>query len=84
MPDFNAITSEYGLGYRWKVWCVAELGKQKRRFKFSFQVLSLLMIMGPVPWFGYKFISEAKQFLDSGQVISQEQFGRSVANIFDN
>lgn len=63
---------------------MAELGKRKRRFKFSFQVLSLLMIMGAVPWFGYQFISEAKQFLDSGQLISQEQFGRSVANTFYN
>ena len=42
------------------------------------------MIMGAVPWFGYQFISEAKQFLDSGQLISQEQFGRSVANTFYN
>ena len=63
---------------------MAELRRRKRSFKFSFQVLSLLVVMGAVPWLGYQFISEAKQFLDSGQLISQEQFGRSVANTFYN
>ena len=63
---------------------MAELLRRKRSFKFSFQVLSLLVVMGAVPWLGYQFISEAKQFLDSGQLISQEQFGRSVANTFYN
>jgi len=63
---------------------VAELRRRKRSFKFSLQVLSLFVVMGAVPWLGYQFISEAKQFLDSGQLISQEQFGRSVANTFYN
>lgn len=63
---------------------MAELRRRKRRYNFSFQVLSLLVVMAAVPWFGYQFISEAKQFLDSGQLISQEQFGRSVANTFYN
>lgn len=61
---------------------MAELRRRKRSFKFSIQVVSLLVVMGAVPWLGYQFISEAKQFLDSGQLISQEQFGRSVANTF--
>ena len=63
---------------------MAELRRRKRSFKFSIQVVSLLVVMGAVPWLGYQFISEAKQFLDSGQLISQEQFGRSVANTFYN
>ena len=63
---------------------MAELRRRKRSFKFSLQVLSLFVVMGAVPWLGYQFISEAKQFLDSGQLISQEQFGRSVANTFYN
>ena len=63
---------------------MAKLPSKKRRFKLSFQVLSLLVVMSAVPWLGYQFISEAKQFLDSGQLLSQEQFGRSVANTFYN
>jgi two-component system sensor histidine kinase ChvG len=63
---------------------VAELRRRKRGFKLSLQVLSLLVVTGAVPWLGYQFINEAKQFLDSGQLISQEQFGRSVANTFYN
>jgi signal transduction histidine kinase len=58
--------------------------RRKRGFKLSFQVLSLLVALSAVPWLGYQFISEAKQFLDAGQLISQEQFGRSVANTFYN
>ncbi len=63
---------------------MAEFRRRKRGFKLLFQALSLLVVMGTVPWLGYQFISEAKQFLDSGQLISQEQFGRSVANTFYN
>ena len=44
----------------------------------------MLAVLSAVPWLGYQFISEAKQFLDAGQLISQEQFGRSVANTFYN
>ena len=63
---------------------MAQLIRRKRGFKLSFQVLSLFVVLAAVPWLGYQFISEAKQFLDSGQLISQEQFGRSVANTFYN
>jgi len=63
---------------------VAQVVRRKRGFKLSFQVLSLLVALSAVPWLGYQFISEAKQFLDAGQLISQEQFGRSVANTFYN
>ena len=63
---------------------VAEFRRRKRSFKLSFQVLSLIVVLAAVPWLGYQFINEAKQFLDSGQLISQEQFGRSVANTFYN
>ena len=63
---------------------VAEFRKRKRSFKLSLQVLGLFVVMGAVPWLGYQFVSEAKQFLDSGQLLSQEQFGRSVANTFYN
>ena len=63
---------------------MAQVVRRKRGFKLSFQVLSLLVALSAVPWLGYQFISEAKQFLDAGQLISQEQFGRSVANTFYN
>ena len=63
---------------------MAQVLRRKRGFKLSFQVLSLLAVLSAVPWLGYQFISEAKQFLDAGQLISQEQFGRSVANTFYN
>ena len=63
---------------------MAQVLRRKRGFKLSFQVLSLLAVLSSVPWLGYQFISEAKQFLDAGQLISQEQFGRSVANTFYN
>ena len=63
---------------------MAQVVRRKRGFKLSFQVLSLLAALSAVPWLGYQFISEAKQFLDAGQLISQEQFGRSVANTFYN
>ena len=63
---------------------MAEFRRRKRSFKLSFQVLSLIVVLAAVPWLGYQFINEAKQFLDSGQLISQEQFGRSVANTFYN
>ena len=63
---------------------MAQLARRKRSFNISFQALSLLLVLAAVPWLGYQFISEAKQFLDSGQLISQEQFGRSVANTFYN
>ena len=63
---------------------MAEFRKRKRSFKLSLQVLGLFVVMGAVPWLGYQFVSEAKQFLDSGQLLSQEQFGRSVANTFYN
>ena len=63
---------------------MAQVLRRKRGFKLSFQVLSLLAVVSAVPWLGYQFISEAKQFLDAGQLISQEQFGRSVANTFYN
>ena len=63
---------------------MTQLVRRKRGFNLSFQVLSLLVVLAAVPWLGYQFISEAKQFLDSGQLISQEQFGRSVANTFYN
>ena len=63
---------------------MAQVVRRKRGFKLSFQVLSLLVVLSAVPWLGYQFISEAKQFLDAGQLISQEQFGRSVANTFYN
>ena len=54
----------------------------KRKLKLSFQVALLAGILGAVPWIGYQFITEAKQFLDAGQMMSQKQFGRSVANSF--
>ena len=63
---------------------MAQVVRRKRGFRLSFQVLSLLAVLSAVPWLGYQFISEAKQFLDAGQLISQEQFGRSVANTFYN
>ena len=63
---------------------MAKFSERKRGFKLSLQVVSLVAILGAVPWIGYQFITEAKQFLDSGQMISQEQFGRSVANAFYN
>jgi two-component system, OmpR family, sensor histidine kinase ChvG len=63
---------------------LAYLLRPKRGIKLSLQVVSLIVILGAVPWVGYQFISEAKQFLDAGQMLSQEQFGRSVANTFYN
>ena len=61
---------------------MATIRRRGRGFKLSLQVFSLVAILSAVPWIGYQFISEAKQFLDSGQMLSQEQFGRSVANTF--
>ncbi|MDC9720115.1 MAG: ATP-binding protein [Gammaproteobacteria bacterium] len=63
---------------------MAAFSKRKRGFKLSLQVVGFLAIVGAVPWLGYQFITEAKQFLDAGQMITQEQFGRSVANTFYN
>jgi signal transduction histidine kinase len=55
---------------------------RKRNIKLSAQVFSLVSLLAMVPWVGYQVILEAKQFLESGQMVAQEQFSRSVANAF--